>query len=114
MNPKGPERLMFERLSRLTHASMVKSCSCRFAGFPTIIPEPVPSNTKACPTKPGAKVVLPVRVPRLAPTWSEVSPSARHQLTRFSGGLEHRGRGLTVRTALELSAVPLELVTLTT
>src|SRR5262245_49684918 len=104
---------MVELLPRLIQLSMVKFCNCRLVGLPIITPEPVPSSRKACPIKPGPKVVLPVSVPLLLPTGSVASPSAGHQLASPCGGVIQAGRAFTVKTALELSVVPIGLDTLT-
>src|SRR5437870_5375274 len=106
------ERLACEALARLTHASIVRSCNWRLAGFPTRTASVLPSKIKDCPTRPEAKVTLPTRVPLLLPTASKALVSLRHQLTAPEGNGVHDG-AFTVSAAAKLLVVPTAFVTCT-
>src|SRR5580704_14576683 len=71
-----------------------------------------PLRLKAWPTSPEAKVTLPSRVPALPLIASRVSPLPSHHATRLEGAGSQEG-GTRTSCALELTAEPTELVTMT-
>src|SRR5438477_11516265 len=113
MNPTLAVRLEEVALPRLTQASIVKSCSCKFVGLPILTASVSPSNKKPCPTRPGPKVAFPTNVPVFPPVWSWVLFSPFHQLTRLGGDVAHGGAGLTVKFAFTLFVEPSPFVTCT-
>src|ERR1051325_8486869 len=80
-------------LALLIHASMVKFCNCKEAGFPIITLSLSPSKLNAWPTTPGANEVFPTKAPLFEPTVSVAFPSPFHQLTRLGGGVTQPGGG---------------------
>src|SRR2546427_11522480 len=109
MKPTLSVALAAVALARFTHASMVKSCSCRLVGLPTRTASVLPSKTKARPTLPGPKVALPINVPSLASISSQLASSPRHQLIKPEAGGAHGGGGFTVSTAVALLVEPILL-----
>src|SRR5262245_50214335 len=101
-SPPNEARLM---LARFTQASIVNVCSRRFGALLTDTPSPLPSITKAWPTRPRPNPLLPPSTPLLPSAASTLLPSARHQLTKPAGGVtQFVDTGTTVSRAFELIA----------
>src|SRR3954453_10900515 len=63
-------------------------------------------KAKACPTIPGLNAMPPTALALFGPALSSVFPSPFHQLTKPLGEETHLLAGKTVRSALELVAIP--------
>src|SRR6266536_362644 len=77
--------------ARLIHASIVKFCSCRLAGFPRDTLSFEPSKLNDWPTNPDVNIALPTSVPWRFPTVAAAFPSPFHHPSRPNGAVTQVG-----------------------